>query len=473
MLESLVLDATPLLTQTYAQLKPYAAKFYTTPGVRAELKDDNVKQQLLIWGDSLEVVQPKQKYVDAVWSFARKTGDNQVLSINDVHIIALGAQIHDELTKEGSLDRLRTKPGELRPIDKLRIEKYNEEKRQKQLENPRSDSYREDEQEDDGPVIDEDGFEVVVSKKKGKKGLRKQELASAPVVSETIETETNDEDQENSAEQDPEDDDSALAQDYNPDDDDGEWITEDNIQEMVIKHNDNVEEDVPSTAAAPTGEATDSTEPAPVAATPVPPEMQQTLSAISTGDYACQNVSLQMGLHLLNPANGKQIKRVRNYMLRCHACFEIYPIPKDGTAKQFCPSCGGATLRRIPVSVNGVTGKITPHLSKNFQWITRGNVYSAPNPLSKRSQKRYGNAGFNHSRGSNQKDFYSEDQKEYQQALKSAQYQMKKHEKDMMEYVSQGGSAENVISPFTSGNGGRTIKVKVGRGKYANKSKRN
>lgn len=443
MLDALILDATPLITQTAAQLKPYAKIFYTTPGVHSELRDENAKTQLLLWGDSLVVRQPKQKYIDLVWAFSRKSGDNQVLSINDVHIIALSAEIHDELTKKNNLDRLRTFPGEIREIDQIRINQYKEKKELERKLNPEKFQHRGEEIEEfNGPVIDDDGFEVVVNKKKNKNNSHKTKIEPEPipvvVEEEPAVSEETPDDTTTTEEQ--------LNEEFSPEDDDGEWITEDNLVEMVVKDSDNVEAEVPDA------------------------NKDQVLSALSTGDYACQNVSLQMGIHLLNSANGKQIKRVRNYMLRCHACFEMFPIPKDGSAKQFCDSCGGATLRRIPVSVNGESGKITPHLSKNFQWITRGNVYSTPNPLSKRYQKKYGNKGFNHVKGSMENDYHSEDQKEYQTALKSAQYQMQKHEKEMMDYVSS-GSAENVISPFSTG-GGRTIKVKVGRGKYANMSKR-
>ncbi|GMM32632.1 rRNA-binding endoribonuclease [Martiniozyma asiatica (nom. inval.)] len=450
MLDSLVLDAGPLLTLPASQLMANAEKFYTTPGVRAELKDENVRNQLILWGDKLVVKQPAQKYIDLVWDFAKKSGDSTVLSINDIHIIALAAEVHDSTNGDDGMDRLRRFPGEVRPMDKIKKKEYWEMKEKERQE--RKDLPNEQvEEETTGPKFDDDGFEIVVKKKGKKKQLK---TATAPPVAslelpveESVETqpveaesqaETEEETLDGNATTNTADitDDASLKAEYDPDDDDGEWITPDNLQEMTEKDaNSHLDEtNTPS------------------------------LCAFSTGDYACQNVSLQMGIHLLNAMTGKQIRRVRNYMLRCHACFHMLPIPKDGTAKNFCPECGGATLRRIPVSVNAESGKITPHLSKNFQWHTRGNVYSMANPLSKRYQKKYGNKGFDHVKG-NQTDFYAEDQKEYQKAVKTAQWQMRKHEKEMMEFIST-GSAENVISPFASG--GRTVKVKVGRGKYAN-----
>lgn len=43
---------------------------------------------------------------------------------------------------------------------------------------------------------------------------------------------------------------------------------------------------------------------------------------IVTGDYAMQNVVLQMGLRLVAP-DGKRIWQTRRWALRCSACFQI------------------------------------------------------------------------------------------------------------------------------------------------------
>jgi len=40
-----------------------------------------------------------------------------------------------------------------------------------------------------------------------------------------------------------------------------------------------------------------------------------------TADFAMQNVLLQMQLNLVS-VDGKRIQKVRNYVLRCHACFK-------------------------------------------------------------------------------------------------------------------------------------------------------
>ena len=78
---------------------------------------------------------------------------------------------------------------------------------------------------------------------------------------------------------------------------------------------------------------------------------------------------------------------------------------------------------RCAVSVDNKTGKITPHLKQNFQWIRRGERYSLPSPLSKNQKKLQGNGGYQHNKENRHKSLQTplilnEDQKEYQRALK-------------------------------------------------------
>lgn len=434
--ENLVLDAGPLITQPASQLQQLAEKFYTTPGVYRELKDESVRAQLIVWGDKLVVRHPKKEAIEAVIDFARLTGDSTVLSHNDLHVIALAYEI--EIEANGGVNKFRKFPGEIRPVDKARMEEERKVWEEKRKLQKASQSTEENQDNDKGPKYDEDGFEIVVSKKKVKNQQQNQlsivqEPAAEPV------------DQESSSEATSKEED--LNAEYNDDDDDGEWITPDNIETVIAKEGDKeeVEKEV---------------------------SVEQISCALASGDFAAQNVALQMGMNLMNTMSGLQIRRVRNYMLRCHACFTLVPIPRDNTPKHFCPSCGGPTLRRIAVSVNAATGKITPHLKKNFVWRTRGNVYSMPSPLSKKTTKKLGNKGHQH-RGNSKLDteFYAEDQREYQQAIKTAKWQQRQNEKAMEDFIG-GGSADNYISPFFTGGDVKTVHVKVGRGKFANQSRK-
>lgn len=436
--QALILDASPLITQPATQLQQFADEFFTTPGVYNELKDEQARHQLIVWGDKLKVRHPKKESIAAVIAFAKLTGDSHVLSQNDIHIIALAYEI--DIEKNNGVNRLRKFPGEVRPEDKERLEKEKKEKEERIK--ARAASTIIENKEDDVAVEEDDGFQIVTNKK----WTRKHKPSPQPVIAETEKIEKEETAKEGKDESTNKEED--LEAEYDDDDDDGEWITPDNIVEVMYKEENGEEIEAEKDLE-----------------TKIP-------AALASGDFAVQNVTLQLGLNLMNSHSGMQIKRVRNYMLRCHACFKLVPIPKDSTPRHFCPSCGGPTLRRIAVSVNSQTGEITPHLKKNFQWRTRGNIYSMPSPVSKKSTKKYGNKGYQH-RGNERmnNEFFTEDQREYQQAIKTAKWQQRQNEKAYEDFVG-GGSADNCISPFFIGADIKPVNVKVGRGRFANQSRK-
>lgn len=448
----LVLDATPLITQLASAIQQYAEVFYTTPGVRSELRDEHARSQLLLWGDGLKVRQPKPEFIEKVASFARITGDYSVLSMNDVHVIALAYEL--ECEKTGG-EHLRAFPGEKKAGDEIRVHETKDEA-QAQKE--------EEEIFDDGPQVDDDGFQMVQKKKIKLKKQIKQEKRDAwekkererkeqeeieKREAEQRKADLSESEQVSSSEGPSEtaDSEGALPEEFDDDDDDGDWITPENIEEEKLR--DDNERIVENTENG---------------SIPV---------ALSTGDFACQNVSLQIGLNLMNSLSGRQIRRVRNYMLRCHACFSLTPLPKSGAPKHFCARCGGNTLMRCAVSVNHSTGKVTPHLKQNFQWIRRGDKFSIPSPQSKNQQRVIGNGGYQHNKDNRHKSLHNplilrEDQKEYQQAIKDNEWQRRRNEKLMQEWI-DGGSADNYVSPFTVTES-RHLGVRVGRGRHANAS---
>ena len=50
-------------------------------------------------------------------------------------------------------------------------------------------------------------------------------------------------------------------------------------------------------------------------------------SACMTGDFAMQNVALQMGLNLVSVEGSERIKNVKTWVLRCHGCFTYPSLP--------------------------------------------------------------------------------------------------------------------------------------------------
>jgi RNA-binding protein NOB1 len=99
-----------------------------------------------------------------------------------------------------------------------------------------------------------------------------------------------------------------------------------------------------------------------------------------------QNVLLQMGL-LLSTHSGKVVQSVKQWVLKCDACFSIFPIsPTSLTDNMFCKWCGNATLNRLGVTL-GIDGKPRYHYKKFRQINTRGTVYSLPAPKSGRASE--------------------------------------------------------------------------------------
>lgn len=437
-IRNLVLDAGPLITESASTLQQYAQEFYTTPGVHSELKDEQARNQLILWNDNLKIRHPKLESIRKVESFAKLTGDYSVLSVNDIHIIALAYEL--EVEQNGTW-RLRSFPGE-----KIQYKKKDKAEESKPHE-PKPESEKE--------------FTEVKKKPRRRGGKKQREKREAQLQKELDEVEQGVENLEIEPEttanvepveisesndtNEPQD----LTEEYNDEEDDGDWITPDNLQEEMLKDNNE--------------EVQDTNKPSTIIKV-----------ALATGDFACQNVAMQIGLNLMNAMSGKQIKRIRNYMYRCHACFRLTPIPKNGQAKHFCPKCGGNTLLRCAVSIDNVTGKVTPHLKANFQWIKRGTKYSLPSPLSKNQQKKQGNGGYQHNRENRHKALQDplllrEDQKEYQKAVKDDDWQRRHNDKLLQEWIG-GGSADNYISPFNSMQT-KNSSVKVGRGRYVNSSR--
>lgn len=98
--------------------------------------------------------------------------------------------------------------------------------------------------------------------------------------------------------------DNAPVEEQGDDSDEGEWITPDNVE--LHKSRDlglfpSLNPDAPLEIDA-NGE-------------------DDNLVACMTGDYAMQNILLQMGLGCVG-VGGKRISEVRTWVLRCHACFK-------------------------------------------------------------------------------------------------------------------------------------------------------
>lgn len=101
-------------------------------------------------------------------------------------------------------------------------------------------------------------------------------------------------------------------------------------------------------------------------------------AACATTDFAMQNVILQMGMKLIT-VEGRVVRRLKQWVTRCGACFTIF---SNDESRSFCSRCGSDMLQRIAASVDGKTGKYILHLSKKKQKNVnkRGTKFALPSP---------------------------------------------------------------------------------------------
>lgn len=326
---TLVLDAGPIIANTTL---PRASKYYTTPAVLAELKDESARSRLTSLYD-LQIRAPRLASVVFVRNFAKKTGDAEVLSGTDIGVIALTYEL--ECEQNGGDWRLKNEPGQKQingsPPVKTAPAQAPDTSVAVQEKSRSEDNVQEIAQSLTNTIISQSSESTVVevSLKAQKDNTSEVHISTEGHVPELTNSES-------AAEEEEEEEDLDDADD---------WITPSNLK----KHQDK---------DANVGTSSQDT------------RIMQV--ACATHDFALQNVLMQIGLNLVS-GDGKRIKSVKTWVLRCHACFKI-------TRKQnqkFCPSCGGATLLRTSVSTDK-NGAMKVHLKKTMQWSNRGTVYSIP-----------------------------------------------------------------------------------------------
>ena len=132
--------------------------------------------------------------------------------------------------------------------------------------------------------------------------------------------------------------------DDDDDDDDSGWITPRNIREVKKEIDSDLLEQEPATVAC------------------------------LTMDFAMQNVLKQIGLHVV-ALDGRVIKQMKTFILRCYACFKTTSI----MTTVFCPSCGNKTLKKVAVTLNE-EGKQEIHINFRKPISKKGKRFSLPMP---------------------------------------------------------------------------------------------
>ncbi|KAM0792976.1 hypothetical protein ACM66B_002730 [Microbotryomycetes sp. NB124-2] len=416
-IKHLIVDSSPLLTAPLSSLRGMAQLYYVTPDVVQELRDkrgrnvlDEAQLQLHAGGSNdiaersaggLQVKQPTPEAVARVTAFARRTGDIAALSLADIRVLALCLTY--EIQENGTW-RVREYPGQVLSGPPPQPEQQQQQQSQTNTTSTAG-GKRPQESESTADNLD-----------KGIEELDLHDEAPAPAPAEPVATtssadsdaaavdvDDSSEPARDASNEQVEDD--GDASDADSDSSGGSWITPDNVNQHKIK-------DMGLFAAPTTDDASSSTKPKTVMK-----------AAVLTGDFAMQNVALQMGLNVFG-SGGKRVREVRTWVLRCHACFKLCKDPE----KRFCPSCGGPTLIRtsityVPATPENPQGYIL-HLKKNFQYKLRGSVYSLPTP-------KMGKAGG----GTSAAPVLREDQKEWQKGVRSAENRKMKEERALIKSV--------------------------------------
>lgn len=349
------------------------------PEVVKEIKNKRQLKRLCVLPYDLVVDEPSPESVKHVIEFAKKTGDYLSLSSADLKVIALTYQLEKELMGTAHLRNepvvaqtiaSKQKPAELLDQNPLvgfynppsskedleekgrqnrlviadKIEEEEEKERQNQLENVTEDDDlppnkdRSDATDDDN-ASDDHEEQLAADFSKLDCNLVSESDADQILVA------VKDENQSNAATGDDsegtESDDGSGSESESDGDD---WITPKNVAEMKSACGKEVAE-----------------------------ETVCRIACMST-DFAVQNVLKQINLNIA-ALDGRIIKQMRTYILRCYGCFKTTSI----MTKIFCPNCGHKTLKRVAVSMNE-EGQQVIHINLRRPLTAKGKNQSIPRP---------------------------------------------------------------------------------------------
>ncbi|KAF3479769.1 uncharacterized protein GIQ15_06745 [Arthroderma uncinatum] len=451
---TIVLDAGPLIKNVpqISTLLSQSHALITTPSVISEIRDPDARRRIeTLYLPFLTQRSPKPDSLKVVAEFARKTGDREVLSKNDLEILALAYEVECE-RNEGDW-RLRREPGQKgingappAHLATAKVTKQDDEEQrednaegqedmleetpeEKQEETPEVQQEEKPEEKQDDTAVEEVTKKVEETSLKESSEAAAKEPTDQPTDLPDEDAKVDDIDGHGESNEDEEDQDSAPV-DESDSDPDG-WITPSNLKKRQIRD-------------AALGTASE--------------EAKIMQVATITGDFAMQNVLLQMNLNILSPSNMQRIRQLKSYVMRCHGCFLI---TRD-MSKQFCPRCGQPTLNRVSCSTSS-KGEFRTHLKKNMQWNNRGNKYSIPKPIAGTANTKWSGSGGGKG-GWGMGLILAEDQKEHIRAV-TEEERRKKKGRDLMD--------DDYLPSILSGDrqraGGR---IKVGAGRNVNSRKR-
>ena len=435
---TIVLDAGPLLKNepTVSTLINQCENLLTIPSVIAEIRDENARSRIeTTLLPFLTIRSPGERSLRFVTDFSRRTGDLAVLSKTDLLCLALTHEL--ECERNGGDCRIRNAPGQNgtngspRPKEQAASGDAPEAAKQSSILELQPTGDTEGPQElnavapveaatsDRGyvPVHAQDSTQAdeakVVSEGLSNLKFTDQDLQPKSIAASDLEL--------------PKVEQSEASLDSS--DSEG-WITPRNVKKHLSK-------DINESAISIL-------------------EDQPIQVALLSGDFAMQNVCLQIGLNLLSPSL-QRVRNIRTYILRCHACFA----KEKDMSKQFCSRCGKPTLTRVSCSTNS-KGEFKIHLKKNMQWNHRGDRFSIPKPVPGAANGKVGQSRGGGKGGWGQELILAEDQKEY---LRARNGRSKKKETDLMD--------EDYLPSILTGDRGKAGgRPKIGAGRNVNSKKR-
>ncbi|KAG0168069.1 Nin1 binding protein [Apophysomyces sp. BC1015] len=336
-------------------LKDLAEEFYTCPEVITEVRSAHSRDFLTRLPFEIRMENPSEESLKAVVEFSKKTGDYASLSIPDLKVLALTHML--EVKKNGS-ENIRKEPANPRPTALPTAPPPAPRRRIVQT-----------------PEVDEDGWEVVPVKGNSKKQNNNKKSAQKPTVVE--EQPAASEEQEETVSKESAKSDSNISDTIENKEDAVEALTE-AIAATTIEETETLEDDDEDDSDGGEWITPENLEEFRAKELGVRPEELRSRKLVDvacmTGDFAMQNVLLQMNLNLVS-AGGYRITKIKNWVLRCHACYTV----TSNMEKKFCPKCGNASLRRVSCSTNN-KGEIRYHLKRDFVHNLRGTKYDVPVP---------------------------------------------------------------------------------------------
>lgn len=344
------------------------------PEVVKEIKNKRQLKRLCVLPYDLVIDEPSAKSVQHVIDFAKKTGDYLSLSSADIKVIALTYQLECELVGKDHLREdpivsktiaSKQKPVELVdknplvgfyiPPEKEKVEERTQKNRELIADKIEQEEKEEEENGDDADSESEEPTDSAVTSDIPKEtdanveqledkfnklncGLVSENEADQILVS------VKDEDQQASNDNGHSDSESSTETDES-EDDESSWITPSNFAEMKSACGKDVIDETNNARVA----------------------------CMST-DFAVQNVLKQINLNIAT-LDGRIIKQMRTYILRCYACFKTTSI----MTKLFCPNCGHKTLKRVAVSMDE-NGQRVIHINLRRPLTAKGKNQSIPRP---------------------------------------------------------------------------------------------